>query len=213
MSPKIQNRPNYRLEQEAGGIVAGIDEAGRGPLAGPVVAAALILNPQHLSSALLAAIDDSKALSVKRRNTVASALLDAQGVGVWFGIGAASVFEIDQRNILQATFLAMQRALIHLPLTPNLVLIDGNHAPRFAEPRPFSVRCIVKGDQYSLSIAAASILAKTTRDRVMQHLDIRYPAYGWGHNAGYGTNQHRAALTEFGTTRHHRLSFKPIKLA
>ena len=197
--------PDLTLERAAGGIVAGIDEAGRGPWAGPVVAAAVVLDGTTLPNDLAALIDDSKKLSPAARQAV----FDRLGSCATFGIGAASVTEIDRINILAATFLAMTRALMALVrrgVRPDLALVDGNRAP----PLPCPCRTIVGGDSKSLSIAAASIVAKVTRDRIMARLDPRYPAFGWVRNAGYGTAFHRNALYQVGVTRHHRISFKPI---
>ncbi len=195
--------PDFSLEMEAGhDPVAGIDEAGRGPWAGPVVAAAVILDRRALAPELAAAIDDSKKLSAARRE----ALLEALAPCARIGVGAASVAEIDAINILQATLLAMRRAVAALGQPPGLALIDGNRAPAL----PCPAQTVVKGDSRSLSIAAASIAAKVTRDRLMVLLARRHPGFGWERNAGYGTAQHRAALAELGVTAHHRRSFKPI---
>lgn len=197
--------PNFRLEDEVGGIVAGIDEAGRGPWAGPVVAAALVFDRVVLPEDLAEAIDDSKDLTAERRQAVYARLPGCSH----FGVGAASAREIDRINILNATFLAMTRAwtaLLRHGAHPTSVLIDGNRAPNLACP----CHAIVGGDRRSLSIAAASIVAKVTRDRIMARLDRRYPNYGWARNAGYGTRQHQSALYQVGITRHHRISFKPI---
>lgn len=197
--------PDLTLERAAGGIVAGIDEAGRGPWAGPVVAAAVVMDSTTLPDDLAILIDDSKKLSPGVRQAVFERL----GCCAVFGIGAASVAVIDRTNILAATFLAMARALAALArqgVRPGLVLVDGNRAP----PLPCPCRTIIGGDGKSLSIAAASIVAKVTRDRIMARLDPRYPAFGWVRNAGYGTAFHRNALYQVGVTRHHRISFKPI---
>jgi ribonuclease HII len=195
--------PDLSLEHAAGGLVAGIDEAGRGPWAGPVVAAAVIFDAARLPLELLSLIDDSKKLKKATRE----ALLPAIRACAWIGIGAASAAEIDRLNILQATWLAMQRAVARLPVEPGLALVDGNRAPVL----PCPARTLVGGDGLSLSIAAASIVAKVTRDRAMERLDARYGAYGWARNAGYGTALHQAALRELGPTQHHRHSFRPIQ--
>ncbi len=179
-------------------VVAGIDEAGRGPWAGPVVAAAVILDRDHTPSGL----DDSKRLSASRREDLYRALVRGADVG----IGVATVDEIDELNILQATFLAMRRAAEAVTAKPELALVDGNAAPGLSCP----VRTIVKGDQKCPSIAAASIVAKVTRDRLMTELAREYPNYGWERNKGYGTKDHRQALIRHGVTPHHRRSFKPI---
>lgn len=194
--------PDLGLEIEAGGTVAGVDEAGRGPWAGPVVAAAVIIDPARLPDWLAGGIDDSKALSARRRRELFAGLIEH----VVFGIGAASVHEIERTNILAATFVAMGRAVGRLGVRPDLALIDGPLTPRL----PCPARAIVKGDSRSLSIAAASIIAKVTRDRIMGGLGVRYPAYGWAHNAGYGTPGHQAGLALAGITPHHRKTFSPI---
>ncbi len=187
------------MEAAAGGVVAGVDEAGRGPLAGPVVAAAVILAPGRIPEG----VADSKKLSAKRREMLFPEIMASARVG----IGEASVAEIDEINILQATLLAMARALRKLPEPPSLVLVDGNRAPKIN----LAVKTVVGGDAKCLSIAAASIVAKVTRDRTMKALAAQHPGYGWEHNAGYGTAEHRAALARLGVTRHHRSSFAPVR--
>jgi ribonuclease HII len=194
--------PDLSRERRLGGLVAGIDEVGRGPLAGPVVACAVILDPANLPEAL-AGLTDSKALSAVRRDRYAAILRGCARIG----LGAASVGEIDRLNILQATFLAMRRALAALPVRPDAALVDGNRAPGFGIP----VETLVGGDRLSLSIAAASVIAKVARDRAMTRLALRYPAYGWDRNAGYPTADHLAALTASGITPHHRRSFAPVR--
>ena len=195
--------PDFALEREAGGLVAGIDEAGRGPWAGPVIAAAVILEPATLPPALAATIADSKTLSRARREHLYRALMAEARIG----LGAASVAEIDRHNILAASLRAMARALAALGTLPDLALVDGNRAPALACP----VRTVVRGDGRSLSIAAASIVAKVTRDRAMAALARHYPGFGWERNAGYGTAEHRRALARLGPTPHHRRSFAPIR--
>ena len=194
--------PDFSLEREFGGIVVGIDEAGRGPWAGPVVAAAVVLPPK-LPGRLAERLDDSKKLSAAVRGELFAALTDCAEIG----IGAASVAEIDRDNILAATFLAMRRAVAALPRVPTAILVDGNWLP---PGLPCAGRTVVGGDGKSLSIAAASIVAKVTRDRAMAALGARYPAFGWERNAGYGTRQHQEGLLVSGVTRHHRRSFAPI---
>lgn len=196
-------RPTFELElahaEQHGGLVVGVDEAGRGPLAGPVVAAAVILEPSRIPPG----IADSKALTRARREALLEQILDHAIVG----IGEASAAEIDEINILQATFLAMQRAVAALPASPCFALIDGNRAPSLAVP----CLTVVSGDAKCLSIAAASIVAKVTRDRIMDRLAAEYPAFGWERNAGYGTAEHSEALRRFGPTPHHRRSFAPVR--
>jgi ribonuclease HII len=183
-----------------GPLVAGIDEVGRGPLAGPVVAAAVML------AGPIAGIADSKSLAAPRRAVLAEAIHASARVG----IGAASVAEIDRLNILQATWLAMRRAVARLGMAPDELLVDGDRAPELGIP----TRCIVGGDASEPAIGAASIVAKVLRDRLMARLARRYPGYGWERNAGYGTREHQAALLRLGPTPHHRRSFAPVgKLA
>lgn len=195
--------PDYAFESAAGGRVAGLDEAGRGPLAGPVLAAAVVLSRRALPD-LAGLLDDSKKLTAARREAAFAALRAARAAGlVEIGVGAASVAEITRINILQASLLAMRRAVARLPAPPDLALVDGNQPPAL----PCAVRCVVGGDRLSLSVAAASIVAKVLRDRVMARLALRYPGYDWHRNAGYGTLAHRRALVALGLTRHHRPGF------
>jgi len=203
--------PHFRLEIEVAGKegrVAGVDEVGRGPWAGPVVAAACVLARRKLPKDLRDRIDDSKALTPKRREAVAAELIARAraGEGVIIGLAAASVAEIDRVNILRATELAMKRALARLPFMPDHILVDGNRAPDFGCP----VTAVVGGDHRSMSIAAASIVAKVARDRLMTRLAPFYPVFGWDTNAGYGTEFHAEALTRHGPTVHHRRSFAPV---
>jgi ribonuclease HII len=191
--------PDDRHERRLGGLVAGVDEAGRGPWAGPVVAAAVILKPGPWPTGIV----DSKALRPTERVRLAALIADR----AWVGVGSADVAEIDRLNILMATMLAMQRAVAALPLTPSAVMVDGNRAPTFACP----AEALVRGDALSLSIAAASIVAKVTRDAEMRRLAALHPGYGWEHNAGYGTPEHRAALRRLGPTAQHRRSFRPVR--
>jgi ribonuclease HII len=194
--------PDLSWEMRLGGIVAGVDEVGRGPLAGPVVAAAVILDPKNLPREL-DGLDDSKVLTAEARAHYFTVL---RRVAI-IGIGAASVGEIDRINILQASMLAMVRAVGRLGRLPDVALIDGNRAPKLA----CKAVPLVRGDAISLSIAAASVVAKETRDRGMIQLDARYPGYGWARNAGYPTAAHRAALGTIGLTCHHRRSFGPVR--
>jgi ribonuclease HII len=179
--------------------IAGVDEAGRGPLAGPVTAAAVILDPDCIPKGL----NDSKVLTAERREALWAELLDCAEVSV----AHASVEEIDRLNILRASHLAMVRALAGLRAPPDHVLIDGHLIPReMAHP----AEAIIRGDALCLSIAAASIVAKCVRDRVMVDLAQQHPGYGWEHNAGYPTKSHKAAMIEKGVTPHHRRTFAPV---
>jgi ribonuclease HII len=196
--------PNLSLEQEDGGLVCGVDEVGRGPLAGPVVAAAVVLDLDHMPKSLKREIDDSKLMTAEAREECFAAL---RGCAL-IGIGAASVREIDTINILRASLLAMRRAVAALGIRPDLALVDGNQNPQLRCP----VRTVIGGDGKSLSVAAASIVAKVTRDLAMSRLAERYPGYGWEHNAGYSTADHRAAIKERGVTIHHRRSFGCVKM-
>ncbi|MEM9234362.1 MAG: ribonuclease HII [Pseudomonadota bacterium] len=195
--------PTYEIEEKmsAGlsGPIAGVDEAGRGAWAGPVMAAAVILNPDCIPVGLR----DSKTLSEPRREQLATAIWACARVGV----GTAAVGEIDQMGVGKANYLAMQRAVAALPIRAKGALIDGLYAPILPDCETVTV---VKGDGKSLSIAAASIIAKVTRDRVMRHLAAEFPAYGWDKNKGYGAKAHQAALATAGVTSHHRTSFAPI---
>lgn len=197
--------PDFSIEMSCKGLVCGIDEAGRGPLAGPVVAAAVILERRRLPHALRYGLDDSKRLNAETREEFARLLPSCARIGV----GAASVIEIDRRNILQATLIAMARAMEALGVLPEVALVDGNCPP----PLPCAVRTVIGGDGLSLSIAAASIIAKVTRDRIMRRLATRYDGYGWERNAGYGTPEHQSALQTLGPTVHHRRSFAPVQLS
>ena len=191
--------PDFSLEQNYPGPVAGVDEAGRGPWAGPVVAAAVILDPANVPEGL----NDSKKLTALRR----AALFDAIYGAAVVGVGIGSVEEIDQLNIARANDLAMARAVSAMSVEPAFLLIDGRFVPHNLD---LPARAVVRGDSKSQSIAAASIIAKVTRDRIMADLAARHPGYGWEQNAGYGTAQHRKALDQLGVTRHHRRSFRPI---
>ena len=181
------------------GGVAGIDEVGRGPWAGPVVAAAVVLDRAEIPDG----IADSKALTRAEREVLFDALRLS---GAAIGLGAAGLAEIETLNILGASLLAMRRAAAALPCRPALALVDGNRAPVLACP----VRTLISGDAISESIAAASIIAKVTRDRLMARLSLRHPGYGWERNAGYGTAEHRLALDRLGPSPHHRRTFAPV---
>lgn len=199
--------PDFSFEQairdRGARLIAGIDEAGRGPLAGPVVAAAVILPDDWARLDWVKTLNDSKKLSAARRDDLFPAIM----TGCLVGVGMADPAEIDRINILAATMKAMERAVMALPQQPDWCLIDGNYRPGGLE----NSQAIVKGDGKSLSIAAASIIAKVTRDRIMQALDNDFPAYGWAKNAGYPTPSHRAALRQYGITPHHRKSFSPVR--
>jgi ribonuclease HII len=184
------------------GLVAGVDEAGRGPLAGPVVAAAVVFRPEQR----VPGVTDSKQLPAREREALALAI---RRRALCIGIGAASCVEIDRLNILRATHLAMRRALARLPVLPDHVLVDGLPVRELGPGHT----AIVDGDARSFTIACASIMAKTTRDRLMRRLAARYPAYGWETNVGYGTPEHVAALGHLGPTPHHRRSFVPVQLS
>lgn len=190
----------FRLIESSGGPVCGVDEAGRGPAQGPVSAGAVILNPDDLP----AGIDDSKALTHARREALE---IEIKARALAWGVGFASVEEIDQLNILHATGLAMRRAVEALAIPPAAALVDGNY--RFNLPCP--IQTVVKGDSLSLSIAAASILAKTARDRLMVELDETYPGYGFAGHKGYNAPVHAAALQALGPCPAHRRSWAPIR--
>lgn len=197
--PALPPHDHWERGLRAGGFarVAGLDEAGRGPLAGPVSAAAVILDPEDVPDG----IDDSKAMSPAAREAVCAAVL-ARALAV--GVGFATAAEIDAVNIRQATFAAMRRAVRALSLAPDHLLIDGRDVP---PGLPCPARALVKGDSLSVSIAAASVVAKVVRDRLMVRLDASHPAYGFGIHKGYPTAAHRAALVGLGPTPFHRLSF------
>ncbi|MCZ4281812.1 ribonuclease HII [Kiloniella laminariae] len=189
-------------------IIVGLDEVGRGPWAGPVVAAAAWLDQARTPLSLLRKLDDSKKLTATKRRQLAEELtqLNTGGV-VKIALGQSSVEEIDALNILQASLLAMQRAFQNLGMCPDGALIDGNRLPEL----PCPGQTVIKGDSLSLSIAAASVVAKVERDRQMQQLSIHYPGYGWERNQGYGTAEHRAALLDLGVTPAHRRTFRPVR--
>jgi ribonuclease HII len=198
--------PDDRIESQYRGRVAGVDEAGRGPLAGPVVAAAVVF-AGGVPADLAALLDDSKKLTAAQREAAFAALRASSSVAE-IGVGAASVADIARLNILHASMLAMARAVRRLRVPPDIALVDGNRAPSLA----CDVRCVVGGDALCLSIAAASIVAKVVRDRAMARLHVRHPAYGWAQNAGYGTVAHRAALLAVGPCVHHRRDFGTVRM-
>ena len=195
--------PNFKIEQDlisnGCSTIAGVDEVGRGPLAGPVTAAAVILDPLNIPENL----NDSKVLSSKKREK----LFDELKSSSIFAIAHVSPKEIDKLNILQASLLAMVNAVSNLKVTPNHILIDGNKVP---ERLVGQATAVVKGDSKVLSIAAASIIAKVTRDKLMRDLDSEFPVYGWAKNAGYPTKCHMNAIVKYGVTPYHRRSFKPV---
>lgn len=191
--------PSFRLEKAHPMPLAGVDEAGRGPLAGPVVAAAVIFEGRRRAPR---GIDDSKKLSAQARADLCHRIRDVAHVGV----GVATVEEIDEINILWASMLAMERAVAALAVEPAMVLVDGNRCPRWTRPSQW----VIGGDALCLSIAAASIIAKEERDRMMADYDARHPGYGWAQNRGYGTPAHLSALAKLGPSPLHRRSFAPI---
>jgi ribonuclease HII len=196
-SPKPTRRPDLALERKYGGLIAGIDEAGRGPWAGPVVAAAVIFTAKPPGG-----IHDSKQLTAEVREVLFPKIRAAALIG----IGIMEVEAIDELNIYHATHAAMCEAVKNLPKAPSAVLVDGNRHPKFDMP----AEALVGGDALSISIAAASIIAKVTRDRIMKGLAGTFPAYGWERNKGYGTQEHAAALKRHGVSCHHRRSFRPV---
>ena len=198
-------KPTFELEAAERQLgcwpVAGVDEAGRGPWAGPVVAAAVILDPDKIP----ANIDDSKVIDEEGRAFLFNRITTVAEVGV----GIADVARLDRDNLLQATMWAMAEAVAQLSVKPKLVLVDGNKTPRLCVP----ARSIVKGDAKCLSIAAASIIAKVTRDRIMIAMAREYPGYGFEKHKGYGTPEHQATIARLGVSPVHRRSFKPVQLA
>jgi len=197
--------PNWKHEIEAGikngVLVCGVDEVGRGPLAGPVVACAVCL-PVDMPRKVTRRLKDSKQIDREEREEVALILRES----VAFGVGMADVEEIDRINILRASHLAMLRAFESVPSRPAYALVDGNQPPNL----PCPVTCIIGGDAISLSIAAASIIAKVERDKIMRELAVAHPVYGWETNVGYSTKGHLSALKEHGPTPYHRRSFRPV---
>ncbi len=181
-------------------FIAGLDEVGRGPLAGPVIAAAVVFAPGQLP---IDGLRDSKEMTALQRERI---VLEVKSQALAWSVGAASVAEIDRLNIRKATALAMRRAVSHLPKTPDFILLDGNHVPELGHRH----EAIVKGDRISQSIAAASVVAKCLRDNLMKRLAVRYPEYHWDSNKGYGTAAHIKAIDEIGPTGHHRMTFSPV---
>ena len=196
--------PTYKYEEklklQGYSNIVGVDEVGRGPIAGPVFAAAVVLDPKHIPMGL----NDSKKLSAKKRNLILSEIMKHADVSV----GSASEREIEETNILQASHLAMVRAIDGLKSVPGYILIDGNLVPSSLD---IPATALIRGDASSVSIAAASIVAKVKRDLVMCDLGQHFPGYGWEKNAGYPTQQHLSALQDLGITPHHRRTFRPVR--
>ena len=200
--------PDWNEESKYQGLIAGVDEAGRGPWAGPVVAATVVFYTRNINPTLINSLNDSKKLSAKKREELYELLKqEAQNGKLNYGIGEASAQEIDDMNILQATFLAMRRAVGKLPKLPDMAIIDGNRLPKTF---PCPCKTLIKGDATSYSVAAASIMAKVYRDRLMTELAQKYPFYGFEKNAGYGTKAHIEGLKKYGITPEHRQSYRPI---
>ena len=190
--------PSYKFDEAYESPIIGVDEVGRGPLAGPVISAAIILNKEIIPEG----INDSKKLSKKKRIIINEQLILHHN----YAIGVATVEEIDKINILQASLLSMKRAILGLKIVPKSILVDGNKLPDLE----YKMYPIIKGDSKSASIAAASIIAKVYRDKLMEDLSIQYPGYYWEKNSGYGTKQHLLALNNLGVTPIHRKTFAPI---
>ena len=201
--------PDFSFEDEVKGIVAGVDEAGRGPWVGPVVAGCAVFLNRDVNPFLLENLNDSKKLSKKKREQLFEVLQQEASLGhIKIGIGLASAQEIDDINILNASFLAMDRAIKNAEIVPDMVLIDGNRMPKKFD---YMAKSVIKGDAKSYSISAASILAKVYRDRLMEEMALKFPGYGFEKNAGYGTKAHIEGLKKFGVTPEHRKSYAPIK--
>lgn len=202
--------PDFVFEDRLSGLVAGVDEAGRGPWAGPVVAGAVVFLSREVDAFLLENLNDSKKLTAKKREVLYEKLFEARDKGlVLIGIGQAQAQEIDTMNILQATFLAMKRAVEALGKIPDYAIVDGNQQPK---DFPCKSMTLIKGDARSYSVAAASIIAKVFRDRMMQKLALQYPYYGFEKNAGYGTKAHIEGLKAHGIIEGvHRKSYRPIQ--
>lgn len=196
-------KPSFEIEDTYEGMVCGIDEVGRGPLAGPVVAAAVVINRSIAPNEILDQINDSKKLSAVKRSYLAEKIYEFSDVS----IAQCSVNEIDDINILQASLTAMARAYEGLETRPEHALVDGNKKPKLI----CNTKTIIKGDSISISIAAASIVAKEYRDQLMREIANDFPSYGWDHNAGYGTKEHLEAIKTHGVTIHHRKTFAPIR--
>lgn len=200
--------PDFEIEDSLNCMVAGVDEAGRGPWAGPVVAGAVIIRDRNLGDELLKGLDDSKKLSAKNASCCMKTAGRGENGRLFIGIGQASAEEIDRCNILQATFAAMKRAVEALKEKPEFAIIDGNQTPK---DFPCRTQTVVKGDARCMSIAAASIAAKVYRDHLMRELAQKYPYYAFEKNAGYGTKAHIDGLKRHGVTPEHRKSYRPIQ--
>jgi ribonuclease HII len=201
--------PDFELENSVDGLVAGVDEAGRGPWVGPVVAGCVVFLTKEVNPFLLANLNDSKKISKKKREQLYEVLLEEKAKGnILAEVGVASAKEIDEKNILNATFEAMKRAILNTGIKPDFVLIDGNRVPKDFD---YKAKAVVKGDAKSYSISAGSIMAKVYRDKLMEEMAKEYPYYGFEKNAGYGTKEHIEALKKYGITPEHRRSYAPIK--
>ena len=204
--------PSFDIENKLEGLIVGIDEAGRGPWAGPVVAGAVCILDRNIHPDILANLNDSKKLSASKREKLYKLLYEEEQNGkLQIGVGQSSADEIDEKNILQATFIAMNRAVEQLKSKPNIAIIDGNQLPK---QFPIKAQSIIKGDSKSFSIAAASIIAKVYRDQLMKDLSTKYPYYAFEKNAGYGTKAHIEGIQKHGVIKGcHRCSYKPIQEA
>ena len=201
--------PDFEIEDSVNGVVAGVDEAGRGPWVGPVVAGCVVFLSRDVNPFLLENLNDSKKISKKKREQLYEVLLEEKAKGnILAEVGVASAKEIDEKNILNATFEAMKRAILNTGITPDFVLIDGNRVPKDFN---YKAKAVVKGDAKSYSISAGSIMAKVYRDKLMEEMAKEYPYYGFEKNAGYGTKEHIEALKKYGITPEHRKSYAPIK--
>ena len=201
----MKTYPDFEFERCHSGIVAGLDEAGCGPWAGPLVAAAVVLPNVSVLPSFINAVNDSKQLSKNSREYLFELITDAKNIDV--GVGIVSALELDELLLKNAIPRAFERAVNNLKQKPDCLLIDGIRNPKL----PYLTTMIKGGDGRSMSIAAASIIAKVTRDRIMEQLHADYPVYGWNTNAGYGTKAHQKALQEWGVTPQHRRSYAPIK--
>lgn len=201
--------PNFEIEDEYVGLIAGVDEAGRGPWVGPVVAGCVVFLDRNVDEFLLNNLNDSKKISKKKREQLYEVLYKEKENGkILIGVGITSAKEIDEINILNASFLAMKRAVVDAKANPCMVLVDGNREPKNFG---YNTKAVIKGDAKSYSISAASIIAKVYRDRLMEDMAKKYPGYGFEKNAGYGTKAHVEGLKLYGVTPEHRLSYAPVK--